>query len=497
MQRKEIGGQRALSLALSLVLVIGTFAPAFGATSSSPLSNEARLEKMENSLLARTQKGMSEQERLSTLENRVFGTKKTGSVSERLANLDTAVSSARTASSLLAPPMAPRLDTTPWSKVEEPQPQALSNYDDPDTATPTDASTAMLKRATDLYTKGDTAEAERMFKKVLTLDSRNADAHYNLGAIAEARGDVAQALNAYRMASQINPNDKEFRDAVAQIERKQNADRLAQAEQQRQRDEQQREASKRDSLKSMIAQASTAYKNGQFDSAVRQLEVVVKQAPNDSDVRFALAQAYKAKGDLTKARINLNQALAAQPNNKLYRDALSDLDQRIASGSSGNSGAGSSNSGSSSGNNGGNSGSFGNNSGYDSARAYDNSQQADGGPSYAPAPRKQVPSDYISSRGASYGSNSVDDGDGVQPFSPSPSYSSSASSSRRFDRGGIGSILGGGGGTTSVMKRAALGTITGAAMGAMWSRNSGGGMKSGMLKGALMGGMMGILTGGL
>lgn len=483
MQRKEIGGQRALSLALSLVLVFGTFAPAFAATSSSSSSNEARLEKIENSLLARTQKGMSEQERLSTLENRVFGTKKSGSVSERLANLDTAVSSARTASSLLAPPMAPRLDTTPWSKVEEPKPQALSNYDDPDTATPTDASTAMLKRATDLYTKGDTAEAERMFKKVLTLDSRNADAHYNLGAIAEARGDVAQALNSYRMASQINPNDIEFRDAVAQVERKQNADRLAQAEQQRQKEEQQREASKRDSLKTMIAQASTAYKNGQFDSAVRQLEVVVKQAPHDSDVRFALAQAYKAKGDLTKARINLNQALAAQPNNKLYRDALSDLDQRIASGSGGNSA--------------GNNGNFGNNSGYDSARAYDNSQQSDGGPSYAPAPRKKVPSDYISSRGASYGSNSVDDGDGVQPFSPSPSYSSSASSSRRFDRGGIGSILGGGGGTTSVMKRAALGTITGAAMGAMWSRNSGGGMKSGMLKGALMGGMMGILTGGL
>lgn len=48
-----------------------------------------------------------------------------------------------------------------------------------------------------------------------------------------------------------------------------------------------------------------------------------------------------------------------------------------------------------------------------------------------------------------------------------------------------------------MMKRAALGSITGAAMGAMWSRNSGGGMKSNMLKGALMGGMMGILTGGL
>ncbi len=327
-----------------------------------------------------------------------------------------------------------------------------------------------------------------MFKKVLSLDSRNADAHYNLGAIAEARGDASQALNEYRQASQLNPQDQEFRDAVAQIERKQGAERLAQAEQQKQKDEQQRETARRDSLKSMIAQASTAYKNGQYDSAVRQLDAVVKQAPNDSDVRFALAQAYKAKGDLTKSRMNLNQALAAQPNNKLYRDALNDLDQRIAGGS----GSGSA------GNQPANSGNFGNNRGYDSARAYDNSQQSDGGPSYAPAPSRQVPSDYISSRGASYGSNSVDDsGDGVQPFTPSPSYSSSASSSRRFDRGGIGGMLGGTGGTGSVIKRAALGSITGAAMGAMWSRNSGGGMKSGMMKGALMGGLLGIFTGGL
>ncbi len=489
MQSKAIGGERALSLALSLFLFVGTVAPAFAAAPQSAATGTiARLEKIENSLLSRTQKGMSEAERLSTLENRVFGSEKTGSISERLASLDTAVSSARSASNLLAPPMAPRLDTSAWSKAEEPKPQALSNYDDPDTASPTDAATAMLKRATDLYSKGETAEAERMFKKVLTLDSRNADAHFNLGAIAEARGDVTHALSEYRMASQINPADKEFKDAIVQIERKQNADRIAQGEQQRQRDEAQREAAKHDSLKSMIAQASSAYKNGQYDSAVRQLEAVVKQAPNDSDVRFALAQAYKAKGDLTKSRINLNQALAAQPNNKLYRDALTDLDQRIASGGSGNSGSA---------NNAGNSGDSGNNRGYDNARAYDNSQQTDDGPSYAPAPRRQVPSDYISSRGANYGSNGVDDGDGVQPFSPSPSYSGNASSSRRFDRGGIGSILGGGGGTASVMKRAALGSITGAAMGAMWSRNSGGGMKSGMLKGALMGGMLGIFTGGL
>ena len=479
MLRKEFYRYRALSVALSLVIFVAPVAPALAA--ASPQSNEARLEQIENSLLQRTQKGMSEAERLSALETRVFGSAKAGSVSERLASLDTAVSAARQSSSLLAPPMAPRLDNSQWSKAEEAKPQALSNYDDPDSATSSDAATAMLKRATDLYSAGNTAEAERMFKKVLSLDSRNADAHYNLGAIAESRGDNAQALNEYRIASQLNPHDAELKDALAQIERKQNSERLAQAEQQRQKEEHNREAAHRDNLKSMIAQASTAYKNGQYDSAIRQLETVVKQAPNDSDVRFALAQAYKAKGDLSKARLNLNQAIASQPNNKLYRDALSDLEQRLASGS--------------------NHDSRGQSGQYDSA-------QADGGPAYAPSPRKKPVGDVYSTAGNSnygnsYGSGASGYGDvadssgDIQPFTPSPSYSSSASASRKYDRGGMRGLLGGGGGASSLVKRAALGSVTGAAMGAMWGRNSGGSMKSNMLKGALMGGMMGILTGGL
>ncbi len=483
MLRKVEFEQRAMSLALSLFLLSGTAAPAFAATAQ--MGDEARLERIENALLDRTQKGMSETERLSKLETRVFGAARTGSVSERLASLDAAVSNARNAYSLLAPPIAPRMDTSEWSKVEEPKPQALSNYDNPDSATPNDAATAMLKRATEKYSSGDTAEAERMFKKVLTLDSRNADAHYNLGAIAEARGDTAVALNEYRTASQINPNDQDLKDAVVQIERKQASDRAAQAEQQRQKDDQQREASRRDNLKSLVAQASTAYKNGQFDTAVNQLETVVKQAPNDPDVRFALAQAYKAKGDLTKARLNLNQALAAQPNNKLYRDALSDLDQRLAN-----------NSGSSSGSSGGSNRGSNRGSRYDSA-------QSDDGPGYAPPPRKKSPSDYYATAGSNdsnsgYG-NTASAGEGdIQPFAPSPGFSGGTSSSRRFDGGGISGIFGGGGGGASrLVKRAAIGSLTGAAMGAMWSHSVHGGMKSGMLRGALMGGMMGILTGGL
>lgn len=456
MLRKDRKIWIALSLAQSLMLLVGTVAPMAAYAAPSQGSSEARLEKIENSLLGRTQKGMSESERLGKLEIRVFGTESNGSTSERLAKLDNSVGNARLASSLLAPAMAPQLDTRPWSKVEDvPVQQQVYEADAPDAATREDSATAMLKRATDLYSKGKTGEAEAVFKKVVAIDSQNADAHFNLGAIAESRGDTQTALREYRIASQINPADPELRDAVAQIERKQNADRVAQDSERQQREAQQRDGDKRDQLKSMIAQASTAYKNGQFDSAVRQLEIVVKQAPNDPDVHFALAQALKAKGDLTKSRLHLNQALAVQPNNKLYRDALSDLDQRLATNDS------------SSGNRGGN-----------SAPGY--------APAAAPSRQNSAPSDYIASAG-----NGADT-DAIVPFAPTPGYSSSASSSDRIGGG----ILGG---SNSRIKRAALGGITGAAMGAMWgSRSSSSyGSKGNVLKGALMGGMLGILTGGL
>jgi Flp pilus assembly protein TadD len=465
MLRKDIKIRVALSLAQSLMLLLGTVAPMAAYAAPSAGSTEARLEKIENSLLGRTQKGISEQERLSKLEVRVFGSESTGSTKDRLAKLDTSVDSARLSSSLLAPAMTPQLDTRQWSKVEDvPVQQQVYEADVPDYATKEDSATAMLKRATDLYAKGKTAEAESVFKKVVAIDSQNADAHFNLGAIAEARGDTQAALREYRIASQINPSDPELKDAVSQIERKQNANRIAQDTERQQREAQQREGAQRDQLKSMIAQASTAYKNGQYDSAVRQLDIVVKQAPNDPDVHFALAQALKAKGDLNKSRLHLNQALAVQPNNKLYRDALSDLDQRLAtndtsSGSRGGSGSGG-----------------GSAPGYAPAAA----------PAAAPSRQAPPPSDYIAS------SNGADT-DAIVPFAPTPGYSSSASSSDRIGGGGF---LGG---SNSRIKRAALGGITGAAMGAMWgSRSSSyGSSKGNVLKGALMGGMLGILTGGL
>src|SRR5579883_1773406 len=58
----------------------------------------------------------------------------------------------------------------------------------------------LLKGGISKHQTGDDQSAELLFKKALAIDAENADAFYNLGAIAESRGDLAVALTDYRAA---------------------------------------------------------------------------------------------------------------------------------------------------------------------------------------------------------------------------------------------------------------------------------------------------------
>jgi len=75
-----------------------------------------------------------------------------------------------------------------------------------------------LKEGARLHRIGEYADAERLFRESVALDPRNADAFYNLGALAEGRGDFVDALGQYRAALHIQPNDKSLKDAVESME---------------------------------------------------------------------------------------------------------------------------------------------------------------------------------------------------------------------------------------------------------------------------------------
>ena len=81
------------------------------------------------------------------------------------------------------------------------------------------ADVALLARGTKLHRDGQVDEAETIFKQVLAHDPRNVDAFYDLGAIAESRGDLIGALSNYHAALSLRPGDRELKDAVYSTEK--------------------------------------------------------------------------------------------------------------------------------------------------------------------------------------------------------------------------------------------------------------------------------------
>ncbi|CAN5128421.1 hypothetical protein BH10CYA1_BH10CYA1_63850 [soil metagenome] len=517
----------AICLAQTVLLLAGNVSVVFAATGSSNSS----LDIFEKSIFGETHTKLSETSRLKDLEMNLFGRVHTGSTAARTAEISKALGGAKN-DNLLLPALAPQLDTSTGNDIHSAPSAANDSYssDSPITASG-DVEKETLRNAMRLYSQGRTDEAERQFRKALSINKNSSDAYYNLGVIAEGKGDLQGALNSYRSAARINPSDTDLAGAISSLETKlqdkTNAEqRQRQVQQQAALDQQ--EQRKTDSLKQMINSAASAYKNRDYDKAISNLQYVSQQAPNDGDVAYALGQAYKGKGDYLKARAAYNNAIASDPSNSLYKDALSNLNQ-VANNRTNTSGS-----------------------------------AGDGFPSAAPDRNRSRPGQLTGFSGGGntgYSSASSDAGSGgggssagqLTPFAgvangnsmgddeysnntaggigPQQGYLSSASSGRSFmggglggglgslgsltgllGAGGMGSMLGGGvrysgsnsgygggrySGTSTRIKRVAIGGLGGAAAGALYGQmGRGGNVKSSAMKGALMGAALGLFMGG-
>jgi len=477
---KSMPRKLSVTLCLSqIALLCATGSPAFCVSpTSSVQSEESQLASYEKILFGQPHAGGEIESRLDALERNLFGSAKSGSTNTRLGSIGKALAGSK--SDFLLPPLAPKFDFSSGNSNKDFAPSAGGSAGGSGYLTETmdEASKKALQQATTLYSQGRTAEAENAFKHVLTLNIRSVDAYFNLGVIAETRGDLQTALNYYQSASRINPSDLELSNAVSAVQSK-IAQKIVVEERARSQQQEAAELSSvqqsRESLKQIAADAQAAYKAGNFDRAIANLRMVEAQAPNDPDVQYALAQAYKGRGDLQNSRMALNRALAIDPNNRLYQTAMYQLNSRSQGFQAGAPAPGLAGSG------------------------YQSPDDRSG------RPFQKVPYTAYSdqSSGSPVGWQSADNfatGQATGQLTPFTSQGESTLPGSGAHRGGVSGSgfyygTGSGYGTKTRLTRVALGVGAGLAFGAMFGASSHH-MGRSMMSGALLGGALGLLSGG-
>jgi Flp pilus assembly protein TadD len=129
------------------------------------------------------------------------------------------------------------------------------------------------------------------------------------------------ALEHYRAAARLKPNDSEVAEAVAAVEFKiKNKPAL---EAQAQRAKQANEMAKH----SQAAKEAFAAQN--FTDAVSHLDPLAKAIPDDPKIQYALGQSLRALKYYEWAAYRLKMAIYLDPENDLYRETLVELDKEV------------------------------------------------------------------------------------------------------------------------------------------------------------------------
>lgn len=118
------------------------------------------------------------------------------------------------AASLLSAPMSASYDTATPRTVSESPPAA------PPIENGRTRAHRLLKEGARLHRLGEYGEAERLFREAVANDPRNPDGFFNLGALAEGRGDLIDALTQYHAGLSLKPTDQSLKEAVESIEKR-------------------------------------------------------------------------------------------------------------------------------------------------------------------------------------------------------------------------------------------------------------------------------------
>ncbi len=169
------------------------------------------LDSLEERFLFNKHPSLSVEKRIEALEVEVFGEIKKGALKERISALQ------RATTGYEQPSLDTRTETILSTKPNKSGDSHIVEETVKQNKPETDSADNLLEKATLLFRKGDISSAESTLKKVLVLDKHNADAYFNLGAIAEAKADLDSAVEEYQHCLEERPDDKEAQEALSSV----------------------------------------------------------------------------------------------------------------------------------------------------------------------------------------------------------------------------------------------------------------------------------------
>lgn len=311
-----------MCLALGLVM---SASPAMAQALNAEESNKLKL--IEQNLFFKNYDDDSAEVRMARIEKRVFGEPAEGPLSPRLANILQVAkpldkpqtqrqqpNSSSSSSSGSSRPTQPTLE-------QQQQEQALRQEEAADRARQRamaardEEVNQMFSDAVRLWKERKGNEALEKFEQVVRLAPDNAEAHFSLGVIYEAQRNFTEALGCYKRAADLEPNKREYKEAVTLVEKK------AVVKEQ--------DDGKKLELRMLAENASGAYRRGEFISALDLYKQLDRKAPNQALVKYNIATIYLAMKSPVQALDFFRQARKLKPDEPNYQKAVAQLEGNL------------------------------------------------------------------------------------------------------------------------------------------------------------------------
>jgi len=264
--------------------------------------------------------------RLKRIESQVFGESYSDSVDERINRITNALPAQAAppepqtpptqGSDNLPPATAPRNDAVAPSTNQVEDPEEAKERQRLAALSARDEEVAkMLQEGVNLWHQKNGPAAIAKFRQVVRLDPQNAQGFYSLGVALEAKSDFVEAEKCYRKASELEPENKDFAQAIKALQKRSVA---------------QKQVNGKDAeINTLVEDAAKEYQSGQYVSAIDLYKQLDEKKPHDPLTKYNLATIYLAINQPVTALGYYKQAAKLDPKEPKYKEAADKLEANL------------------------------------------------------------------------------------------------------------------------------------------------------------------------